>query len=110
MSTPIFFNIIDSDSNPLVGSKVTLRPYSPPYFSGSSITYGGPISGLTDVTGNVYFNNVIPGIYKVSYTNVSIDGVILNNYAPTVFYINLSDTSGELVNGADYIVTPDVVT
>jgi hypothetical protein len=106
MSTPIFFSILDSDSIPLVGSKLTLRPYNPPYFSGSSITYGGPISTLTDNTGTAYFSAIIPGIYKVSYTNVSVAGVTLNNYAPTVFYVDLPDTSGSLVNGANYIVTP----
>ncbi len=112
MATSIFFNLIDSESNLLTGSKVTLRPYNPPYFTSGSnaqLTYGGPIINYTDSTGYVEFDNVVQGVYKVSVTNANANNPALNgnlqNFAATVFYIQLPDTTGSLINGAAYLIT-----
>jgi len=108
--TNVFFSFCDSLSNPLVGSKVILRPYTPPYYSGSSISYGGPSTDYTDTTGSVYFNSVIPGIYKISFTNAGANNPatlnVLQNYANTVFYVYLPETSGSLINGANFVISP----
>jgi len=110
----IFFNLIDSQNNPLTGSKVSIRPYSPPYLTGSGNniagTYGGPCISYTDsVSGSVQFNNIIAGLYKVEYSNVNANNTTtfnpLTNYTNTVFYINVPNSlSGSTVDGFSLIV------
>lgn len=105
----IFFNLIDSCENLLTGSLVELRPYNPPFLTGSFTTYGGPVKAFTDNSGSVTFNNVVAGLYKVTYTNSGFateqQTNTLNNYAKTVFYINvLQSLSGSTVNGNTLIV------
>ena len=107
--TNIQFFLIDSAKNPLVGSKVTLKPFSAPYISGSVISSAIPVSLYTDNTGTVTFPNVIAGTYKVSVspagaTNTGSLKNTLQNFANEVFYISVAPNAGT-INGANCLVT-----
>lgn len=113
MATPVFFNFIDSCSNPLTGSKITLRTYIPPALSGSDANsgsikaaWGGPTTQYTDNTGYVLFNNIVPSVYKVSFTGPNANSQsIYQSYDPEYFYINVLESSGSLVDGFSLIIT-----
>lgn len=112
MASNIYFQFIDSESNLLTGSKVVLRAYTPPYFDGSgSVSYGGPIQEYSDATGRATFLDVVPGVYKCSFSNANANipsTNTLQNFANTIFYANIPDTSGSLVNGIIYIITGSI--
>lgn len=106
--TNIFFQFVDSLSNPLSGSKVSLKPFNGPFISGSVFAYTGPVSIYSDNTGTATFNGVIAGIYKVSFSNagaVNIGNGVYQNFENTVFYINVLETGGITVNGMSYYIT-----
>lgn len=99
MATNLYAYVCDSESNPLLGSKVTLRPYSGPYQTLSGqLAYTGPVSTYTDITGLASFPTVVPGTYKVSITNANANNPSANNnlqnFANTIFYISVPETNG----------------
>src|SRR5579862_6111778 len=106
----IFFPIVDNCSNPLVGSKVTIRAVTPPYYIGTvfnpTASFGGPSVQYTDVTGNATFTNVVPGIYKVSYTNYNANNPSLyTKYDDTFLYILVPNTGSTTVDGFSLQIT-----
>jgi hypothetical protein len=70
------------------------------------VAYTGPVSGYVNSGGIIQFNHVIAGIYKVAITNTNLINSV--NYSPTIFYVNLPDSSGSLVRGNDYIITKSI--
>lgn len=109
MATNIIFNLIDCLSNPLTGSKVSIKPYNGPFLSGSCIAFTGPSINYTDnVSGSVAFNNVVSGIYKTSFSNagaVNMANGGYYNFDNTGFYISVPELSGSTVNGSNLIIT-----
>jgi hypothetical protein len=108
VASNVYFQFIDSVSNLLIGSRVVLRAYQPPYFESSSVAYGGPIQIYSDDNGIATFFDLVPGVYKCSFSNANANSPSTNtlqNFANTVFYANIPDTSGSLVNGFTYIIT-----
>lgn len=103
MATNMFFSMS------VAGSKVTLTPYEGPYVSGSWVAYTGPVGQYTDAYGNIQFNNVIAGIYKVVVSNKNANTTNFVNNTPDTFYVNLPDSSGSLVSGVDYIITSSTI-
>lgn len=109
MATNVYFNLIDSTSNPLTGSRVSLRPWSSPYFTGTfpnqTGTWGGPIVQYSSATGTASFNNVVPGVYRVSYTGPNANNPpYYINYQETTVYIDIEETNGGTQNGFDYVL------
>lgn len=104
MATNVFFNFVDSCSTPFSGSKTVLRPYSPPYISGSFLAANVPLISYTNVNGYVEFDNVLQGIYKVSVGNSNDETQGSTNYPNTIFYILLPETSGSLISGSACII------
>ena len=101
-NTSFFFNFVDSCNNPLTGSRTSLTAYSPPYVTGSMLSFGAPIIEYTDSNGYVEFDNIVSGIYKVSIGNSNDNNpAALKNYPSTIFYIQVPDTSS-MVNGINY--------
>ncbi len=100
----VYFSFVDCTSNPMIGSKVSMTPYDPPYFTGSGnfkqMTYGGTISTLTDNGGIALFGNIIQGLYRVSLGNKN---KAVANFPNTIFYVSLPDNNGQLINGSLYI-------
>ena len=113
MATNIFIPISDNLKNPLVGSKVQLRAFYVPLFSngtsGSVGSQGAPSVTYTDINGFATFNNVIPGLYKVSYSPANANNPSLNgnfqNFENTVAWFNIPETSGSTVNAWNYQTT-----
>lgn len=112
MSTPIYIPLRDNCNNPLTGSKVSLRAYSPPYtINNSGITsgtQGAPTIMYSDATGSAYFPSVIPGLYKISWSpaNANNPSVGYNNFENTIGYFNITDTSGSLTNAWNFYISP----
>src|ERR1017187_572500 len=107
--TNIFFQFIDSCSNPLTGSRVLLKPWNGPYISGSCFAYTGPSIQFSDsITGVATFSSVVAGIYKVSFSNA---GALLmangtyQNFDNTIIYIGVPETNGSTHNGMDFLLT-----
>lgn len=94
----------DSINQPLVGSKVMLRPYDAPYFSGSYTTIGIPVVVYSDITGLALFPRVVQGIYRVDVFLPTTTNQ-LQNYANEIFYIDVQETSGSTVNGINYRIS-----
>jgi len=102
----IYFNFIDSISDPLSGSKVSLTPYNPPFATTSSLTSNTPIIEYTNGSGYVEFDNLVQGIYKISYSSAGANNPQnYQKYNDTFFYINTIGLTGSLVNGLSCIIT-----
>jgi|ERR1017187_315063 hypothetical protein len=90
----VLFQPIDNCSNHLTGSKITLKPYHPPYITSSYFSFGGPVGGITDlITGSLILNNVTPGYYKMSVGPSNAMSNI-NNFDNMVKYILVPSGSG----------------
>ena len=104
-NTSFYFNFVDSCNNPLTGSRISLTAYSPPYVTGSMLSFGAPIIEYTDNNGYVEFDSIVSGIYKVVIGNANDNNpVVMKNYPATVFYIQIPDTDS-LVNGINYKIS-----
>jgi hypothetical protein len=100
----IYFPLVDNDSNPLTGSKVTLVPLNAPYFSGPYANLTGssckPTSTISDANGVAWFYNVVPGTYQFNFTSNDFGNpLVYQDFGVTIQYISVTDTSGSIVNG-----------
>ncbi len=103
--TNLFFPLKNIISQPLTGSKATLKVYS----SGDLSLSTFPVITFADVNGTASFNNVEAGIYNFTWTNANADTMSKYiNEDVNELYLNIPDLSGSTVNGFDYIVTSSV--
>ena len=68
----LIVHVEDTQGNPIAGADVT---------SSTQPTGQSPLAGVTNATGHVEFNNVLPGFYTIE---VSATGYLQNDESPTI--------------------------
>lgn len=103
--TNVQFNIVNSLSQPSVGSKITLSQYFGPITYSGSVTYNGPVSGYTDNNGNLLFSSVIPTLYEVKISQAGANNPpVFNNYKDEIYYISVPEAYGNTVSASNCII------